>query len=91
MKTKTEKRYKVIKERDGKSPIVMEGTLSELIQSYSYSLEVGESWQHEKGNKKINRNPKSISALINNLGNADNNAAANGYAGTRYSYQEVNI
>lgn len=48
MKTKTEKRYKVIKERDGKSPIVMEGTLSELIQSYSYSLEVGESWQHEK-------------------------------------------
>jgi hypothetical protein len=53
MKTKTEKRYKVIKERDGKSPIVMEGTLSELIQSYSYSLEVGESWQHEKEIKKL--------------------------------------
>ena len=65
------------------------GTLDELIQAYSYSLEVGASWSHEKGNKKINQNPKSVKTLVTNLYNADNNAAANGYSGNSYSLGEL--
>jgi hypothetical protein len=61
-----------------------EGTLAELIKYHSYTLEVGASWQHEKGNKKIDRNPKTINSLIKNLNNAVNNSAANGYAGKDY-------
>lgn len=62
-----------------------EGTLEELVKYHSYTLECGASWQHEKGNKKINREPKSINVLISNLNNAVNNSAANGYAGKDYS------
>jgi hypothetical protein len=65
-----------------------EGTLEELIKAYSYTLECGRSYQHEKGNAKINCNPKSISVLIKNLNNAVNNSAANGYAGVTYSLVE---
>ena len=61
-----------------------EGTLEELIQYHGYTLECGQSWEYEKGNKKINRNPKSVKALITNLNNAVNNTAANGYAGVTY-------
>ncbi len=61
------------------------GTLTELIKSYSYTLEVGQSWEHEKGNKKINVNPKSVPQLIKNLNNAVDNAASNGYSGKVYS------
>lgn len=62
-----------------------EGTLSELIEAYSYTLDVGESWQHEKGNKKINTKPKTIASLVENLNRATNNSAANGYSGKHYS------
>ena len=62
-----------------------EGTLEELIKYHSYTLECGASYQHERGNKKINREPKSIATLISNLNNAVNNSAANGYAGKFYS------
>jgi len=60
------------------------GTLAELIQAYSYTLEVGQSWEREKGNRKVNRNPKSVDQLVNNLNIATNNAAANGYSGKYY-------
>ena len=53
-------------------------TLAEAIKYHGYTLECGASWQHERGNKKINRNPKSISALITALNNASNNSARNG-------------
>lgn len=66
-----------------------EGTLEELIKAYSYTLEVGASWQHEKGNKKINRQPKSVKTLVNNLNNAVNNSAANGYAGKFYRLMDA--
>jgi len=62
-----------------------EGTLDELVKAYGYTLEVGDSYAHEKGNYKINVNPKGIKSLINNLNKAVNNAAANGYAGKYYS------
>lgn len=60
------------------------GTLEELIKKHGYTLEKGKSWEHEKGNKKINKEPKNINALITNLYNAENNAAANGYSGVSF-------
>lgn len=38
------------------------GTLEELIGYFSYTLEVGNSW-----NSKINRNPKTIKSFEKNL------------------------
>ena len=67
------------------------GTLPELIQSFSYTLECGKSWEHEKGNKKINCQPKNIKSLVTNITNASNNSAANGYAGRSYNWEEVAI
>lgn len=64
------------------------GTLEYLIKNvFGYTLEVGASWQHEKGNKKINRNPKTAEQLAINLYNAKNNAARDGYSG--YDYEVV--
>ena len=60
------------------------GTLEDHIKYFSYTLEVGASWPHEKGNKKINQQPKTIKSLITNLNNAENNAAANGWSNTYY-------
>jgi len=68
----------------GNSYYYQEGTLAELTKAYSYTLEVGQSWEREKGNKKINRNPKSVGTLVNNLNNAVNNAASDGYSGKTY-------
>ncbi len=60
------------------------GTLEELIKAYSYTLETGKSYEREKGNKKINTSPKNVKSLVDNLNNAVNNSAANGYAGKDY-------
>ena len=70
------------------STYVMVGTLEELVKAYSYTLECGASYSHEKGNAKINCNPKNIASLVKNLNNAVNNAAANGYAGKTYTFVE---
>ena len=85
-----EKRFQITetKHRDGKT-YVIKGTLTELIKSYSYTLDTGRSYQNEKGNKKINCNPKSIKSLVSNLNNAVNNSAANGYAGKDYDFIEL--
>jgi hypothetical protein len=61
------------------------GTLEELINAYGYTLETGKSYEREKGNKKIDMNPKSVKALVDNLNKAVNNSAANGYSGKSYS------
>ncbi len=67
------------------------GTLEELINgTFGYTLDCGVSYQYEKGNKKINRNPKTIKSLISNLNNAVNNSAANGYSGTTYTEVPLN-
>jgi hypothetical protein len=75
--------YTVISERNGRE-LEFTGTLDELICTFGYTLEVGQSWEHEKGNHKINRYPKTIRSLINNLNWAKNNSAANGYSDTSY-------
>lgn len=63
-------------------------TVAEAVEYYGYTLEVGASWSHEKGNKKINRKPTTIKSLITNLNNASNNAAQNG-CGDYYVAEEV--
>lgn len=59
-------------------------TLAEFHDYYNYTLETGKSYEGEKGNKKINLNPKSFSSLVDMLNKAVNNAAANGYSDTSY-------
>lgn len=63
-------------------------TIEEAIVYYGYTLECGASYQHEKGNKKINRNPKTIASLLKNLNNASNNRARNGW-GEYYTAEAV--
>jgi hypothetical protein len=53
-------------------------TVKEAVAYYGYSLECGASWQHEKGNKRVNRHPTTIKSLIVNLNNASKNTARNG-------------
>ena len=77
------KTYSVIISRKGRER-VQEGTLEELVKYFGYTLEKGKSYEHEKGNKKINLQPKSFNALLTNINNAENNAAANGWSSTSY-------
>ena len=65
-----------------------EGTLEDLIDVYSYTLQKGADYQDERGNKKIDTKPKNIKALITNLNNAVKNAAANGNSSVTYSLVE---
>lgn len=87
---KVEKVYgvEIYSYRNDRSRIV-EDTLPNLIKYFSYTLECGASYSHEKGNKKINREPKSIKSLITNLNNAKSNSAANGSASKHYSLVEA--
>jgi len=82
------KTFAVIIERKGRER-KQTGTLEELTKYFSYTLEKGASYQHEKGNRKIHRQPKTFIALLNNLNAAENNAAANGCGSTYYLAGEV--
>lgn len=77
---KAPKRYIITHTRplSGRSYSSRPLTVAEAVDYYSYTLEVGASWAHEKGNRRVNRNPKTIASLITNLNNASNNAARNG-------------
>ncbi len=70
------------------STIEFNGTVSELVESFAYTLECGASYSREKGNVKINRKPTTITSLISNLNNAVNNSAANGYGGVTFAAVE---
>lgn len=78
------KQYTVIIHRRGKEKAVT-ATLPELVKYFSYTLEVGKSYAHEKGNKAINTNPKSLTSLISNINNSESNAALNGSPSTYYT------
>lgn len=58
---KSPKVYTIVKTRRGRDRETT-GTLEELVQYFSYTLECGNSW-----NRKINRNPKTINALLKAL------------------------
>lgn len=68
----------------------MTGTVEELTKACSYALECGASYEHEKGNSKINRNPKTIKSLISNLNKSGDNAALNGCGSHHYTLVSTN-
>lgn len=71
------KTFTILVERRGKEKEVT-GTLEYLRNYFGYTLEVGYSWQHERGNYKINKNPRTAKSLVNNLNNSAYNSSANG-------------
>jgi hypothetical protein len=80
---KTIKKFTIIKNNNENNEII--GILEELIEYFNYTLECGKSWEHEKNNHKINKNPKTIKSLINNINWSVNNNVANGYSSTTYN------
>lgn len=62
--------YTVITERQRGNDLTQTGTLAELINAYSYTLECGKSYEFERGAKKVNRAPKTIKSLLLALNNA---------------------
>lgn len=87
---KEAKRYRVTKTKDSDGrESKFEGTLEELLKKFDFTLEKGESYQHERGAKKINRSPKNIKALVDNVAKAVDNAAANGYGGYSFDFEEI--
>lgn len=87
---KTAKTYTINVHRPRRDkPSTFTGTVAELVEAFAYTLECGASYQHERGNSKINRNPTTAKSLVSNLNKATNNAAANGYSGTRYELVEA--
>ena len=52
----------IIKESKGIKTLIIAETMEQLTQGFSYTLEVGNSW-----NNSINRFPKTPKGLVNNL------------------------
>lgn len=61
---KNERIYTVVRHYNGKDTVI-ERTLSDLIDYFGYTLQVGWSWD-----RKINKQPKTIKSFINNLNKA---------------------
>jgi hypothetical protein len=57
-----EKIYSIKKSHTRREDTIITGTLPFLINYFSYTLEVGNSW-----NNKINRYPKTIKSFVKNL------------------------
>ncbi len=60
------------------------GTVEELATTFGYTLKCGKSYENERGNKKINMNPKTHKSLVVQLNNAAHNRAANGMPAHSY-------
>ena len=67
------------------------GTMVELLDYFGYTLEVGKSYEHERGRYKINMNPRNINQLVDALNKAATNAAANSAPSTYYSVGESQV
>ena len=78
------KKYAVKVIRGSRERIVERNSIEELVEYFGYTLEVGKSWEREKGNSRINTNPKSLKSLVTNLNKAASNASRNGYSSTFY-------
>ena len=78
------KEITIIQTRNGRDSEIV-GTVDYLVSYFGYTLECGRSYEREKGNTKINMNPKSGKSLVHNLIKAVNNSAANGYSSTYFT------
>jgi len=90
LKEDSGQQYTVIVDRKGRERPVT-GTIPELLDYFGYTLEVGKSYEHERGRYKINMNPKNIQSLVDNLNKAASNGAANGAPSTYYSVGESQV
>jgi hypothetical protein len=66
--------------RPAKVVNVVEGTLTEMLEQFSYTLDIGASYD-----KKVNRNPKSGVSLVDALNKAAKARAVNINPSTYYS------
>ena len=82
------KTYTIVKHRRGRES-EFTGTLEELTQTFSYTLEVGYSWQSQRGCKKVNKQPKTIKALLTALANAVYNTQGSCYEQDYYELKEA--
>ncbi len=64
-KAKKVKIYKLKISHSRRGDRFVDGNLEELTSYFSYTLEIGHSWD-----KRINKNPKTIKSLVTNLQNA---------------------
>ena len=65
------------------------GTMEHLVNDvFSYTLECGHSWEYERGNRKVNMNPRTGRTLVNALNNAAYNTSRNGNPNTYYTLVE---
>ena len=67
---------------------VVEGTIEYLVKYFKYTLECGHSYEYEKGNKKINMEPKTGKSLVTNLNKAEMNSSLHGYQSCSYQLIE---
>lgn len=82
------KEYTVICHHRGKA-LEYTGTLEYLIKNvFGYKLECGASWQHEKGARKVNTNPKTGKGLVTALNNAVENIQGGCFNRDRYELKE---
>lgn len=77
----------IIIERRG-SPREVTDNIQGLIGYFAYTLSVGQSYEKERGNSKINIEPKTAKSLVANLNKAKRNSAANGNPDTYYRLKE---
>lgn len=80
--------YIFIKHARGREYVTAPMSLNGALHYFSYTLECGRYYEHERGNKKINMNPKTVRSLVKQLNNAASNAAANSN-GALYTYERV--
>ena len=85
VKEKKVKVHTILKSRRGRDEEITK-TLEQFWDYFRYTLETGKSYEREKGNSKINMQPKNINSLVDNLNKAVNNAAANGCSENSFSY-----
>lgn len=66
------------------------GTIDRLVNEvFSYTLECGASWAHERGCVKVNRNPKTGRSLVTALNNAVHNTQGSCFNPDYYTLKEV--
>jgi hypothetical protein len=53
-------------------------SVEEAVNYFGCTLDLGASYENEKGSKKINRYPKTVKGLIDNLNKASKNASKGG-------------
>ena len=92
-RAKPEKEFTIAMHRRGfmgheGSVSTVTGTLDFLLRHFAYTLECGRSWEHERGRRKVNMNPKTGRSLVTALNNAKNNSARNGYSDTWFEIVE---